>query len=471
VKTLVSGTGGETDGVLSPDESKVAYTDFSSVSGDLAVKDLLTGKITKLTRHDTNRTSDVYEMALYLVWSPDSKWIAYTFFNDTNISVRLAPIEGGEIKVLKENPEILYRPFDWSQDGKSLLCNLQKSVDRSMSLGTVSIETGAVRQLMSLEWNGLNHARFSPDGKFIVYEREENENKDIFVLALETMRVRRLTDLPSSEDSPVWSSDGRHVLFTSNRTGQQDLWGIAVRNGEAVDAPFLLKRGFGGQEFRTTRSGKLAFTSSGGPGSDCYYFDVNPATGDINGSPKLITTSFYGRQRCPAFSPDGLKIAYIRDHKHLCIQSLADGKVEVIKTDMEYFYRIFWSPDGKKIALVGSGRTGPFGIHLLSLETRQMTQLFAAQDGEPEPRGFSADGKEFYLGKDGKRIAVDLETRRERTIEFPKHEDYNYSPDGKQVVYVEGEPKGPERRLIVSDSEFKESKIIDRGEGQFLNRR
>ena len=471
VKTLVSGTGAETAGVLSPDESKVAYTDFSSVSGDLAVKDLLTGKITKLTRHDTNRTDYVYEMALNLVWSPDSKSVAYTFLNDTNFSVRLAPIEGGESKVLKENPELLYWPFDWSQDGKSLLCNVQKSWDKSMSLGIVSTETGEVRQLISLEWNGLNHARFSPDGKFIVYDREENENKDIFVLALENMRVRRLTDLPSTEDSPVWSSDGELVLFTSDRTGQKDLWGIAVKNGEAADAPFLLKQGVGGQEFRTTRNGKLAFTRPGGAGTDCFYFDVNPSTGDVNGSPKQITTSFYGRQKSPAYSPDGLKIAYIRDRNPLCIQWLADGKVETFKTDMQYFDRIFWSPDSKTVALQGRGKTGPLGIHLLSLETRQVTQLFAAQDGVGEPRGFSADGKEFFFGKDGKRIAIDVGTRKERTIEFTKHEDYNFSPDGKRVVYVEREPNGPERRLIVSDSEFKESKIIDRGDGQFLYRR
>lgn len=471
VKTLVSGTGAETGGVLSPDESKVAYTDFSSVSGDLAVKDLRTGTITKLTSHDTKRTSYVYEIAMNLVWSPDSKWIAYTFLNDTNFSVRLAPAEGGDSKVLKENPEILYWPFDWSQDGKSLLCNLQKSWDKSMSLGMVSTETGEVRQLISLEWNGLDHARFSPDGKFIVYDREENENKDIFVLALEGMRVHRLTDLPSSEDSPVWSRDGKLVLFTSDRTGQKDLWGIAVRNGEAVDAPFLLKRSFGGQDYRMTRNGKLAFTRPGGAGTDCYYFDVNPSTGDINGSPKLITTTFYGRQKCPAYSPDGLKVAYIRDRNPLCIQSLADGKVEMFKTDMQYFDRIFWSPDSKTVALQGRGRTGPLGIHLLSLETRQVTQLFAGQEGVGEPRGFSADGKEFYFGKDGKRIAVEVATRRERTMEFPKHEDYNYSPDGKRIAYVEREPNGPERRLIVSDSEFKEPKIIDRGEGQFLYRR
>lgn len=469
VKTLVSGN--RVAGVLSPDEQLVAYTDFSSVSGDLAVKDLRTGKITKLTHHDTKRTNYVYEIAMNLVWSPDSRQVAYTFLNDTNFSVRLASVESGESKVLKENPELLYWPFDWSQDGKSLLCNVQKSWDKSMSLGIVSIETGKVRQLISLEWNGLNHARFSPDGKFIAFDREENENRDVFVLALESMRVQRLTNLPSSENSPVWSSDGEHLLFTSNRTGEQDLWGLAIKNGEAMDAPFLLRRNFGGEDYRMTRTGKLAFTKPGGPAPDCYYFDVAPATGEINGSPKLITTSFYGRQKSPAYSPDGLKIAYIRDRNPLCIQSLADGKVDVIKTDMQYFNRIFWSPDSKTVALQGRGRTGPLGIHLFSLETRQITQLFAGQEGVGEPRGFSADGNEFYFGKDGKRTAVDVETRKERTIEFPKHEDYNVSPDGKQIVYVERDPNGPERRLIVSDAEFMEQKIIDRGEGQFLYRR
>jgi Tol biopolymer transport system component/beta-lactamase regulating signal transducer with metallopeptidase domain len=475
VRTLVSGTDQATSGVLSPDESQVAYTDFSDVAGDLTVKNLKTGTTNKLTSHDSTRTNDVYVLAMNLAWSPDSKWIAYTYLNDTNFSLRLAPAAGGQSKVLKENFELLYWPFDWSPDGKSILCNVQKSWDKSMALGIVSTETGEVRQLLSLEWNGLNHARFSPDGKFIVYDREINENRDIFVLALDAMRVRQLTDFPSSESTPVWSSDGKHVLFTSNRTAEHDLWAVAVRNGEAADSPFLIKRGLGAEEYRTIQNGKLAFTTSGGPAKDCYYFEVNPVTEEIGQAPKLITTSFYGRQICPAFSPDGQKVAYIRPLNQLCIQSLAGSKVEVIKPDMQYFNVIFWSPDGKTIALQGRGRTGPLGIHLLSLETRKVTQLLAAQDGIGNPRGFTEDGREFLFNRDGKHVAVNVTTGKERTVELPSHvadvRDYNYSPDGARVVYVERAKDGPEQRLIVADSNFTNPKIIARSDGQFRNRR
>ena len=37
--------------------------------------------------------------------------------------------------------------------------------------------------------------------------------------------------------SPVWTPDGKHILFTSDRSGRMDLWSVAVQNGKAIGSP------------------------------------------------------------------------------------------------------------------------------------------------------------------------------------------------------------------------------------------
>ena len=77
LKILLSGSGNDSAGLLSPDETKIAYVDWGEKSGDLMVKDLGTGKIQKVTNADTNSPKN-YEFAMDpFVWSPDSKSLAF----------------------------------------------------------------------------------------------------------------------------------------------------------------------------------------------------------------------------------------------------------------------------------------------------------------------------------------------------------------------------------------------------------
>src|SRR6185295_8049337 len=46
-------------------------------------------------------------------------------------------------------------------------------------------------------------------------------------------------------DYPVWTPDGRHILFTSDRSGKVDLWSIAMQNGKAAGAASLVRAEIG----------------------------------------------------------------------------------------------------------------------------------------------------------------------------------------------------------------------------------
>ena len=83
--------------------------------------------------------------------------------------------------------------------------------------------------------------QISPDAKNLVYtvtEVDLDHNRTSSTLwlastAKEAGGPRQLTTTSKSDRHPRWSPDGKHVLFESNRSGEMQLWVIAVGGGEA----------------------------------------------------------------------------------------------------------------------------------------------------------------------------------------------------------------------------------------------
>ena len=56
----------------------------------------------------------------------------------------------------------------------------------------------------------------------------------LFDLTANGKNARRLTDSAGSNESPTWSPDNRHIMFTSNRGGSPQLWSVNFATGEEV---------------------------------------------------------------------------------------------------------------------------------------------------------------------------------------------------------------------------------------------
>jgi len=65
--------------------------------------------------------------------------------------------------------------------------------------------------------------RLSPDGHRIAVEIRDQEN-DIWVWDLASRALTRLTFDPAIDRDPVWTPDGRHIIFASSRSGAFDLY-------------------------------------------------------------------------------------------------------------------------------------------------------------------------------------------------------------------------------------------------------
>ena len=83
--------------------------------------------------------------------------------------------------------------------------------------------------------------QISPDGKHVAYVRTtvnlaENSSSSAIWLAptAPDAEPRPLTVTTKKDRHPRWSPDGKAILFESNRSGDFQLWTIALDGGEAT---------------------------------------------------------------------------------------------------------------------------------------------------------------------------------------------------------------------------------------------
>jgi Tol biopolymer transport system component len=78
--------------------------------------------------------------------------------------------------------------------------------------------------------------RWSPDGRSLALDSRKEGQSEIYVIAADGGKLRRVTNSPSfSNTRPSWSHDGRWIYFSSDRTGRNEIWNTPpAGEGQAV---------------------------------------------------------------------------------------------------------------------------------------------------------------------------------------------------------------------------------------------
>jgi len=144
----------------------------------------------------------------------------------------------------------------------------------------------------------------SPDDRWIAEWRTENGNPDVWLVDAVNGRRLRVTTEPASDMFPVWSNDGRRIVFGSNRTGQA--MEIFVRSASGGDEQMLLSNGDYNYPLDWSHDARFLLYGKGLPGQQQDLF-VLTLTGERRSIP--VAVSRYDERRAQ-FSPDGHWIAY-----------------------------------------------------------------------------------------------------------------------------------------------------------------
>jgi len=87
---------------------------------------------------------------------------------------------------------------------------------------TVPIEGGTPRRITALGPSYLHG--WSPDGRFLVYTGERNDEFDVYRISADGGEETRLTTTPGLDDGPEYSPDGQYIYFNSVRSGTMQIW-------------------------------------------------------------------------------------------------------------------------------------------------------------------------------------------------------------------------------------------------------
>lgn len=147
-------------------------------------------------------------------WSPDGRRVAYLSDATGEYEIYLRNADGtGDSRRLTTDGAPWKFAAVWSPDGKKLAYGDRKHRLRILDTGTASVtevDTGTREDLETYVW--------SPDSKWLAYEKSHPSRlPGIAVYSLDAKASFLLGDGLSADHEPVFSADGKYLLFLSER--------------------------------------------------------------------------------------------------------------------------------------------------------------------------------------------------------------------------------------------------------------
>jgi eukaryotic-like serine/threonine-protein kinase len=240
---------------------------------------------------------------------------------------------------------------------------------------------------------------YSPDARWLVFSSNRTGNLDLWLLDTQSGEERQLTDDEADDWDPAFTPDGRSLLWSTNRAGHFEVWRMAVDGSGAR---------------QLTTDGADAENPTTADGGWVVYNSFHPTKGGIwkvradgSGAVRLVA----GATTLPEVSPDGRHVLFVTDYVGrtrgtLRVARTSDGAV-VFSTSFPYARlndgRPRWLPGGDSFAFVAQDDAGVSGVFV---------QPFApGADTVAQRRplaGFDPDApaESFGISPDGRRLAL-----------------------------------------------------------------
>jgi eukaryotic-like serine/threonine-protein kinase len=369
---------------LSPDGGFVAFADAGAPVSQIWVKNLAQGDPIQITSGDLAASRPA--------WSPKNDQIVFARRGQGLWSV---PPLGGNMHRLAEfgaSPQ-------FSADGERIV--FEKNGTEIWTVRADGSDAKRVEGVPVPWYSGRLDPSFSPDGSSIVYFLPEvGATGDLWIVPSAGGTPRQLTHDLTEAGGPIWTTDGRHIVFSSMRGGSRTLWRVR---------------------------------SSGG-------------------TPEPLTAGA-GEDLEPVLSRDGRTLIYtnVRNRYDLRARHPVTGAERVIveRRRQTIFPRI--SPQGSSVAFFGFGDVGDVQVFVVPMAGGAVQQVTRGKGHMNTMPRWSADGSLIYYyeqrpGASLRAIPAGGGTSREiRPWPWETHAGAEFNPDGSLVVYYRQAAPGEQR--------------------------
>lgn len=302
----------------------------------------------------------------------------------------------------------------------------------------------------------LRQSSISPDGQTIAFAWQG----DIFTVNINGGEAKQLTSHPSHESNPLWTADGKEVIFSSEREGTADLWAVSAEGG----APRRITTYNGSEKpIAVGPDGTIYFTSN-------IQYDVNYS--NFPNTPQLYSVSQSGGKIRQVTSlpisnlsinasgvmlyedRKGVEDPLRKHHTSSVTRDIwkfdpADGTYTKLSSFIGENRNPVFAPDGVTYYFL-SEQSGDFNVWKASLDGSKAEQITKFKDNPVRYLSIAGDGTmvfsyngELYTLKDGSEprkievsIAKDSYEREKIFRSSTALRSLSPSPKGKEVALI-----------------------------------
>ncbi len=438
---------------ISPDGKSIAF----SYLGDIWTVEAIGGIARPVTMHEAHDINPVF--------SPDGKQIAFSSNRHGSYDVYRVAAVGGKPKRLTFDsaPDMV---TGWTADGKGIVFSSPRTTafPSNTECFVVPVDGGAVRKLPLFE---AKEAHFAPAGNLVAFVRgpgmwyrrgyRGSSNDDIWVSSAEGKNPRRITSFDGQDSTPMFSPDGRKLFYVTEHNSKSGCANIVVQNLTTDGSPIGSIQRLTNHDGDSVRRARL---SGNGEwivyecGADLW---VTGARGDIPPRKLAIEVNADDKsntERTISFTRDATAFALSPDEGHAVLvihgqlfltRVPGGGKCTRLTEHAFADSQPAWSPDGKKI-LFASDRSGSVDLYMLEPDDPEHKELTKANkfkttrltSSGAEELGvtFSPKGDRIAFVREGKLWLMKPDGTDPRVlVSQQKVLDYDWSPDGKYIVY------------------------------------